>query len=73
MSSTKVLKLCKEKDSHIGRDGGVQEWRVTVEANAWMTTTEAARHLRIKPRTLAQWVRSGKIPGHKLSGNQRVT
>jgi excisionase family DNA binding protein len=50
-----------------------QEGSETVATEAWMITTEAARHLRIKPRTLAQWVRSGKIPGHKLSGNQRVT
>jgi excisionase family DNA binding protein len=39
----------------------------------WLTTTEAARHLKIKPRTLAQWAREGKIPAHRLSGLQRVT
>ena len=39
----------------------------------WLTTTEAAQHLKIKPRTLAQWARERKIPAHKLSGLQRVT
>jgi excisionase family DNA binding protein len=38
----------------------------------WMTLNEAAAYLKIKPRTLAQWVREGKVPGHRLSGTQRV-
>jgi excisionase family DNA binding protein len=37
----------------------------------WLTTAEAARHLKIKPRTLAQWARERKIPAHRLSGVQR--
>jgi excisionase family DNA binding protein len=39
----------------------------------WLNTTEAARHLKVKPRTLAQWARENKVPAHRLSGNQRVT
>lgn len=39
----------------------------------WLNTTEAAQHLKIKPRTLAQWAREGKVPAHRLSGCQRVT
>ena len=35
--------------------------------------TEAADHLKVKPRTLAQWAREGKVPAHRLSGTQRVT
>ena len=37
----------------------------------WLTPAEAARHLKIKTRTLLLWVRSGKAPGHKLSGTHR--
>ena len=39
----------------------------------WLNTTEAARHLKVKPRTLAQWAREGKVPAHRLSGIHRVT
>jgi excisionase family DNA binding protein len=39
----------------------------------WLNTADAARHLMIKPRTLAQWAREGKVPAHRLSGCQRVT
>jgi len=44
-----------------------------METAEWLNTTEAAHHLRIKPRTLAQWAREGKVPAHRLSGCQRVT
>lgn len=37
----------------------------------WLTTAEAANHLKVKQRTLLQWVREGKIPAHKLSGTKR--
>jgi excisionase family DNA binding protein len=37
----------------------------------WLTATEAARHLKVHPRTLLQWAREGKIPAHKLSGTRR--
>jgi excisionase family DNA binding protein len=37
----------------------------------WLTATEAAQYLKVKPRTLLQWVRDRKIPAHKLSGVQR--
>lgn len=39
----------------------------------WLNTAEAARHLKIKPRTVAQWAREGKVPAHRLSGCKRVT
>ena len=39
--------------------------------NNWLTANEAAQYLKVKPRTLLQWVRDGKIPAHKLSGTQR--
>jgi len=39
----------------------------------WLNSTEAAQHLKINPRTLVVWAREGKVPGHRLSGNKRVT
>ncbi len=38
----------------------------------WLTSTEAAQYLKVKPRTLVSWARQGKIPAHRLSGVQRV-
>lgn len=37
----------------------------------WLTAIEAALHVKVKPRTLLQWARDGKIPGHPLSGTRR--
>jgi excisionase family DNA binding protein len=39
--------------------------------NEWLTAAEAAHHLKVKPRTLLQWVRERKVPAHKLSGVRR--
>jgi excisionase family DNA binding protein len=37
----------------------------------WLTSAEAARHLKVKPRTLLLWVRQGKVKAYKLSGIKR--
>jgi excisionase family DNA binding protein len=37
----------------------------------WLTTSEAATYLKVKPRSLLQWTRQGKIRGHVLSGTKR--
>jgi excisionase family DNA binding protein len=37
----------------------------------WLTAAEAALHLKVKRRTLLQWVREGKVPAHRLSGTKR--
>jgi excisionase family DNA binding protein len=37
----------------------------------WLTATEAARYLKVKPRSLLLWVRQGKIKGFALSGTKR--
>jgi len=37
----------------------------------WLTASEAAIYLRIKPRTLLHWVRTGKVRGFALSGTKR--
>ncbi len=41
--------------------------------NDWLTATEAAAYLKVSPRTIAQWAKQGKIPGHRLSGSRRIT
>ncbi len=37
----------------------------------WLTLSEAARHLKVKPRTLALWARQGKVKAYALSGSSR--
>jgi len=37
----------------------------------WLTANEAARYLRVKPRTLLLWARQGKVKGFALSGTKR--
>ena len=37
----------------------------------WITAIDAAKHLKIQPRTLTTWAREGKVPAHKLSGGER--
>ena len=46
------------------------KWRTNVESQ-WLTAKEAAQYLKVKPRTLLQWVRDKKVPAHRLSGIQR--
>jgi len=37
----------------------------------WLTGTEAANYLKIKPRTLLYWARQGKVKAFALSGTKR--
>ena len=37
----------------------------------WLTTSEAAAYLKVKPRSLSLWVRQGKIQAYALSGTKR--
>lgn len=39
----------------------------------WFTYNEVAAMLRIKPATLQQWVRAGKVPHRKLGRFVRFT
>ena len=39
----------------------------------WLTAAEAAAHLKVRPRTVMQWAKDGKLPGHRLSGSKRIT
>ena len=40
-------------------------------ATSWLTVAEAAGYLKVKPRTLLLWVRTGKIKAFALSGTKR--
>lgn len=37
----------------------------------WLTAQEAAKYLKVKPRTLLLWVRQGKLQAFALSGTKR--
>lgn len=39
----------------------------------WLTATEAAEYLKVKPRTVLKWAKERRIPAHALSGSKRVT
>jgi excisionase family DNA binding protein len=39
----------------------------------WLTAKEAALYLKVQPRTVLAWAKTGVIPAHKLSGTARVT
>jgi excisionase family DNA binding protein len=41
--------------------------------NQWLTATEAAEYLKVKPRTILKWAKEARIPAHQLSGSQRIT
>jgi len=41
------------------------------QLNEWLTANEAARHLKVKVRTLLLWVRQGKVKAFALSGTKR--
>src|SRR5713226_5228364 len=42
-------------------------------SSTWLTAAEAARYLKIEPRTLLMWARQGKVRGYVLSGTRRQT
>ena len=47
------------------------EQKLTEVALEWLTVAGAARYLQVKPRTLLQWVRQGKLQAYALSGTKR--
>jgi hypothetical protein len=50
------------KSLEIGRWKREQEMTDTVEMPIWLTTAEAAPHLRKTPETLINWATCGRIP-----------
>jgi excisionase family DNA binding protein len=53
------------------RLGSVGAFATRVHESEWLTATEAAHHLRVKPRTILLWSRQGHIKGYRLSGTKR--
>jgi excisionase family DNA binding protein len=45
----------------------------TQTVSPWLTSREAANHLRVEHRTVLQWARQGKLKGYVLSGTRRIT
>ena len=43
----------------------------SLTSQTWLTASEAAAYLRVKPRTLLLWVRQGKVKAFALSGTRR--
>ena len=43
----------------------------TFPQSDWLTASEAAAYLKVKPRSLLLWVRHGRIPAYALSGTKR--
>lgn len=52
-----------------GRKGPTVESAVS----EWLTATEAAQYLKVKPRTVLKWAKEGRIPARPLSGEKRIT
>ena len=46
---------------------------MSTQSDEWLTATEAANYLHVKPRTVLLWARRGHIKGYRLSGSARVT
>jgi excisionase family DNA binding protein len=43
----------------------------TLPQSDWLTALEAAAYLKVKPRSLLLWVRTGKVKAYTLSGTKR--
>jgi excisionase family DNA binding protein len=43
----------------------------TIPQSDWLTASEAAEYLKVKPRSLLLWVRQRKIKAYSLSGTKR--
>ena len=57
--------------SSLGCWGASRNGVLPAVESQWLTATEAALYLKVKPRTLALWARQGKVPAHRLSGVRR--
>jgi excisionase family DNA binding protein len=45
--------------------------RIMVLAEDWLTPAEAAAYYKVKPGSLLNWVRQGKVQAYKMSGTKR--
>ena len=67
MHKQNVIRSCELRWKRTIQDAGCIQEQVDMETE-WLTANEAAQYLKVKPRTLLQWVRVRKIPAHRLSG-----
>jgi excisionase family DNA binding protein len=49
----------------------MQEITNKVLADAWLTTSEAAKALGVKNSTIEKWARDGSLPSFKIGGLRR--
>src|SRR4051812_16710751 len=77
-----AIVLTARRTQYMTAADGKQGERVTPEdlqrgssafSSDWLTAEEAAAYLKVNHRTLCQWAKQGKIPGHPLSGRVRRT
>jgi excisionase family DNA binding protein len=54
-----------------GKTYATQQRPKAVQPLEWLTAMESAEYLKVKVRTLLNWVRQGKIKGYALSGTKR--
>lgn len=54
-----------------GADTAPPRTQIPTQVCEWLAAAEAARYLKLRPRTLLVWVRQGKIKGFRLSGKKR--
>jgi excisionase family DNA binding protein len=70
MHEQNVICFCEFRWKRTIQGAGCIQEQVDMETE-WLTASEAAQYLKVKPRTLLQWVRERKIPAHRLSGVRR--
>lgn len=44
---------------------------LTASNSEWLTATEAAAYLKVRPRTLLLWTRNGRVKGYAVAGTRR--
>jgi excisionase family DNA binding protein len=65
------FRTCWSILSSLGCRGASRNGVLPAVETQWLTATEAALYLKVKPRTLVLWAREGKVPAHRLSGVRR--
>jgi len=55
----------------ICRDVSESSSRAESCTSDWLTASEAAEYLKVKPRTLLAWARRGTVKAYPLSGTRR--
>jgi hypothetical protein len=53
-------------------NGGHEDSKMEPAVSEWLTATESAQYLKVKPRTVMKWAKEGRIPGRPLSGRNAL-